>query len=144
MPKYDQKSLTDAADAIMRAVDDTEPQTTPAGGSQYGSWDASTSYPPHQEMSLFLEQSDEGYPGHSRFQTLDDFAPRSYETFLTKDFFTTYEKVYGAAIAAVGATVKQARYGGTGLFRMAENMAEVEDANLTAVFGVLDKTQNRG
>jgi hypothetical protein len=144
MPKYDQKSLTDAADAILSAVDDTEPRTTPAGGSQYGSWQASTTYPPHEQMSLFVKQSDKDYPGESRFQTLDDFAPKSYEVFLTKDFFATYEKVYEAAVAAVSATVKQARYGGTGLYRMADNMAEVEDANLTEVLGVLNKTQNRG
>jgi hypothetical protein len=144
MPKYDPKSLTDAADAIFNATNETEEVYTPAGGSQYGSWDASVFLPPHEEMSLFVEKYDESYPGSHRYETLDDFKPESYEVFLTKDFFTTFETVYESAIKAVNATVKQAGYGAEGLYRMSDNIKAVEDANITAVFAVLDKTQNRG
>jgi hypothetical protein len=37
MPKYDPKSLTDAAEIILNATDETEEHYNPAGGSQYGS-----------------------------------------------------------------------------------------------------------
>ena len=144
MPKYDQKSLTDAADTILNATSETDEVNTPAGGSEYGSWDASLSLPPHEEMSLFREKYDEAYPGSQRDETLDDFKPESYEVFLTKDFFTTFGTIYKSAILAVDATAKQAGYGAEGLYRMSHNNKAVEDANITAVFEVLDKTQNRG
>ena len=144
MPKYDSKSLTDAAETIFNATDETQEHYTPAGGSQYGSWDASVSLPLHEQMALLGKKYDESYPGSQRYETLDDFKPESYEVFLTKDFFTTFGTVYESAMNAVNATVQQAGYGAEGLSRMSENIKAVEDANITAVFDVLDKTQNRG
>jgi hypothetical protein len=144
MPKYDPKSLTDAAEIILNATDETEEHYNPAGGSQYGSWDASTSLPMHEQMSLFRNKYDDPFSSSPRTETLDDFKPESYEVFLTRDFFTTFETVYGTAIKAVQTTVRQAGYGAEGLYHMSDNIKAVEDANITAVFHVLDKTQNRG
>jgi hypothetical protein len=144
MPKYDQNSLRDASGTIFNATDETHEHYNPAGGSQYGSWDASMSLPLHEQMSLFRQKYGEEYPGSSRSETLDDFKPESYEVFLTKDFFTTFGTVYESAMNAVETTVKQAGYGAAGLSRMADNIKAVEDANVVAVFDVLDKTQNRG
>ena len=144
MPKYDPKTLTDAADAISYASNETKETYHPAGGSQYGSWDASMSYPAHEEMSLFVKKYDQSYPGSYQYETLDDFKPESHEVFLTEDFFTTFGVIYRSAITAVETTVKQAGYGAAGLHRMADNIKAVEDANITAVFEVLAKTQNRG
>lgn len=140
MPKYDEKSLTDAAQSISTATDDAKEQYNPAGGSQYGSWPASTTLPAHEEMSLLLVVN----PDKGEYQSLDDFKPESWQAFLTKDFFTTFKTVYESAEKAVNATAQQAGYGGGGLERMAENAKAVEDENITAVFNALDKTQNRG
>jgi len=102
------------------------------------------SLPPHEEMSLFVKKYGEPYPGTYRYETLDDFKPESHEVFLTKDFFTTFGTIYRSAITAVDTTVKQAGYGAAGLSRMSDNIKAVEDANTTAVFEVLSKTQKRG
>ena len=143
MPKYDFKSLSDAAQAIDSATWDTKEIYNPAGGSQYGSWDASVTLPTHEKLSLFAEVRDEEDLIGMRRQTLDDFKPESYEVFLTENFFETFERFYRSAIAAVEVTVKQAGYGAAGLSRMSENMKATEDANLTATFHVLDKMQNQ-
>ncbi|GAB2814075.1 hypothetical protein GCM10027176_18300 [Actinoallomurus bryophytorum] len=144
MPKYDPKSLSDAAEAILNATDDTMEHYHPAGGSQYGSWDASMSLPMHEQMSLFGLKYGDPYPGETKSETLDDFKPESYEVFLTANFYTAFGAVYESAIKAVKATAKQATYGAEGLYRMSDNIKAVEDANITAVFHALDKTQNRG
>ncbi|WP_329248889.1 hypothetical protein OG417_02150 [Actinoallomurus sp. NBC_01490] len=140
MPKYDESSLAEAAQSISSATDDTHEHYNPAGGSQYGSWPASTTRPAHERMSLLLLTN----PDTLTYQTLDDFKPESWQVFLTKDFFTTFKTVYEAAEKAVDATSQQAGYGGHGLDRMALNAKAVEDKNITAVFNALDKTQNRG
>ncbi|MFB9832518.1 hypothetical protein [Actinoallomurus acaciae] len=140
MPKYDEKSLTDAAQSISAATDNATAQYHPAGGSQYGSWPASTTLPAHERMSLLLMLN----PDTGESQSLDDFKPKSWQVFLTKDFFTTFETVYESAEKAVNATVQQAGYGGYGLEQMTLNAKTVEDKNITAVFHTLDKTQNRG
>ncbi|GLY87939.1 hypothetical protein [Actinoallomurus iriomotensis] len=139
MPKYDQKSLTDAAEAISYATEDTKEKYYPAGGSQYGSWPASTLLPAHEGMSLLMMKN----PDTMQYETLDDFKPESWEVFLTKDFFTTFQTVYDSSQKAVRATAQQAGYGGYGLDRMAWSAKHVEDDNVTAVFKTLDKTQNR-
>ncbi len=144
MPKYDQKSLTGAAQSIYRATDDAAEHYTPAGGSQYGSWDASVSLPPHEQMSLLLTQYDRTTYGGTRRETMDDFKPEAHEVFLTHDFFTAFETVYASAMRAVNATAKQAGYGADGLVHMADNVKYVEDANIAAVFHTLDQTQKRG
>jgi hypothetical protein len=143
MPKYDFTSLSDAAQAIDSATWDTRETYTPAGGSQYGSWDASVGLPEHEKMSLFHDVPDDLDPSGMRSQTIDDFKPESYEVFLTENFFETFGRFYRSACLAVEVTAKQAAYGAGGLSRMAENMKATEDANLTATFRVLDKMQNR-
>jgi hypothetical protein len=144
MPKYDQKSLTGAAQSIYRATDDASEHYYSAGGSQYGSWDASVSLPPHEKMSLLRTVYDGSEPGGTRQEIMDDFAPDSHEVFLTRDFFIEFGRVYVSAVKAVQATVEQAGYGAAGLDQMARNARYVEDANITAIFHALDKTQNRG
>jgi hypothetical protein len=143
VPKYDFKSLSDAAQAIDSATWDTKEDYRPAGGSQYGSWDASVTLPMHEKMSLLVDVPDHLSRSGMRSQTLDDFKPESYEVFLTENFFETFGRFYRSAIKAVDVTVKQAGYGAAGLSRMSENMKATEDANLTATFRVLDKMQNR-
>jgi hypothetical protein len=91
-------------------------------------------------MSLLMMKN----PDTMQYETLDDFKPESWEVFLTKDFFTTFQTVYDSSQKAVRATAQQAGYGGQGLDRMAWNAKAVEDDNITAVFKTLDKTQNRG
>ncbi|GAA4513173.1 hypothetical protein GCM10023191_079880 [Actinoallomurus oryzae] len=144
MPKYDESSLTEAAQSISSATDETHEHYNPAGGSQYGSWPASTTLPAHERMSLLLVKDFEALTDQETYQTLDDFKPESWQIFLTKDFFTTFETVYRAAEKAVETTSQQAEYGGYGLDRMALNAKAVEDKNITAIFNALDKTQNRG
>jgi hypothetical protein len=143
MPKYDQKSLNDAAHVIDQAAYSTEEQYYPAGGSQYGSWAASMALPAHEQMALLLRREEPNGAADQGWQNLDDFAPESWETFLTKDFFTDFAKVYDAAMHAVAATAEQATYGSLGLLQMAQNAKKVEDANITDIFHSLDKTQNR-
>ncbi|MDN3354412.1 hypothetical protein [Actinomadura sp. DC4] len=143
MPKYDSKSLEDAAKAIGSATVDTYEEQIPAGGSQYGSWDAMTVLPAHEQLSLYREISDEHAYKGSRWQSIGDFSPEPHEVFLTKGFFETFDHFYDSAISAVTTTAKQADYGARGLYRMSENRKAAEDANLTSVFGVLDKMKNR-
>ncbi len=143
MPKYDWKSLTDAAEAIYEGVDRTKSKYYPPGASQYGSWQGSTFLPSHADMSLFSKIYGNSHPGETRYENIEDFKPESWQTFLTSVFYKDFDTVYESAIKAVTATAAQANYGSVGLSHMAQTMKAVDDKNITAVFSALNTTQNR-
>ena len=70
-------------------------------------------------------------------------APEPYEELLTEPLGTALHAVMPPLTSALGNLAKQTRYCAEGVYRMAENQKYAEDANVTAVFDVMEKSLDR-
>ncbi|GAA3845745.1 hypothetical protein GCM10022226_81420 [Sphaerisporangium flaviroseum] len=79
--------------------------------------------------------------GTLEFRPID--RPASHEEFIAQDVANSLHDLIPVLTNALKNLAQQAQFGSDGLRRMVQTQAAVEDANVAAVFGTIEKTLDR-
>jgi hypothetical protein len=94
------------------------------------------------ESKTFLWRDPSVKPSDSDLGTDPRDQPAPHEVFIAQDLYIPLHNMVWKLKDALKNLALQAEYGSDGLDRMADSYAAVEDANLAAAYGIIEKTLN--